>query len=169
MIGAAFLEGRFSEETIRSLDAMFAEAQGRITPSEKQELSRKLLSLLREEIMHGNSMTQLYKSAPSGAYHLVSVDERCFLLSIYGILPLFTESLFLEGEAGLGRVRWMEADNLVVFELFYIVHSEYQTCVCHYSNDEGAFFYRTNFEKCTRDRYSSDDTPDSMKLIRENP
>ena len=63
-------------------------------------------------------------------------DSSCFWLSVHGVKLLFESLLFLEGELALENFRWTERDNLVVFDLYYIVHNERDKCICHFARDD---------------------------------
>ena len=58
------------------------------------------------------------------------------------VFLLFENRLLFDGELSIQNLEWFEEDNLVVFDLFYVVREERQKCICHYSHS-GFFTYFT--------------------------
>lgn len=83
-----------------------------------------------------------WEISPSGNNHIVVVDDLCLLFNIGGVRVLFKNVLFLDGELKVINFQWLEEDNLVVFDIHYIVHDEWQKCICHFAHN-GFFAYLT--------------------------
>ena len=80
--------------------------------------------------------------------HIVVKANLCLLINIWGANVLFENWLFYEGELSIKYFQWIEEDNLVVFDIHYLVHNEWQKCICHFANSN-FFTYFTAINKDT--------------------
>lgn len=148
--GLDCLENYFHENSIHTLQCVFDKFNNPfLTEAEKIQLQSDFLSVIRNENNRGikhaavspNGMNFIYCLFESGQYILMNMD---------GITVLFQNWMIFEGELDICNVQWIEKDSLVVFDLFYIVRSEIQKCICHFSNDSSAFIYFTDIRKVDR-------------------
>lgn len=137
------LRQNFPDDVIWELERIFCEAQDAQTEADKERLKLQLLHLLRGEMAAG---VRKLATSPDGNHHIVATDNMCMLVNLWGVEVLFNSWLFAEGELALRNFQWIERDNLVVFEKYYIVHDEYQKCICHFARDS-FFVYETPITK----------------------
>ncbi len=130
----------FSNHSNELLHRIFLRANDKHRKETLLSIKNNLLYILHDE----ESMSLdpfLWKSSPSGDNHIIFAKDLCFFINIYGIIALFQNWLFFEGEMSIEHIHWIEHDNLVVFEKYFIVHNERQEVICHYSNDANAFVH----------------------------
>lgn len=132
----------FSENTYIALEKLFGKAQNAASEKEIEELQNELNSILCQE------KTLKQEISPSGKNHIVVTEAGgfCLLINIYGIHVIFDSVLFCEGELCAENFHWIEKDNLVLFDVCYIVHDECKKCICHY-DDEDFFVHFSKIEK----------------------
>lgn len=134
---AMCLKGYFCESSVNDLQQIFDEANNKSLDKEQIEyLNKRLLSIMQQEKSRGLA---LWEISPTGQNHIFISSKLCVLINIYGCYILLENWLFFDGELSVSNIRWLENDNLVIFDLNYIVHSEIQKCVCHFSNDNDSF------------------------------
>lgn len=102
-----------------------------------------LLRILQQEMSVGLISRD---TSPSGNHHIIVTDNLCLFINVFGVTVLFENWLFFEGELRVTNFHWIENDNLVVFDIHYIVHDEWQKCVCHFSHND-FFAYCTPVRK----------------------
>ena len=142
---AMYLNGYFCDSSIHDLQLIFDEANNNILNEDRiAYLNEHLLSILQQEMSRG---LMLWKVSTTGQNHIIISSNICVLLNIHGGFVLFSSWLFFEGELAIKNLHWIEKDNLVVFDFYYIVHDEYQKCVCHFSNDNDRFIFLSSIEK----------------------
>lgn len=151
---SAFLHRVFSDSSNMILEHIFEEANDRRHKPDLSLLQDELLSVLQAE----RSMFFIeWNTLPSGNARIVCAQQQCFLINIYGILPLFSNYLLLNGEMGVTHCRWMEGDSLVVFDIVRPVSAERQEVVCHYTNDEDAFVHFGPIKKTEKEKPDEED------------
>lgn len=145
MVNLDFLQGYFQESSILDLAEIFDTANTTKCKDTIEKLKLDLLSVLQQEMSIG-----LYKweVSPSGNNHIVVKANLCLLINIWGANVLFENWLFYEGELSIKYFQWIEEDNLVVFDIHYLVHNEWQKCICHFANSN-FFTYFTAINKDT--------------------
>ena len=87
-----------------------------------------------------------WEISPSGNNHIVITNSLCLLFNIWGVKILFENWLFFDGELKVKNVQWFEEDHLIVFDVHYIVHDEWQKCICHFAHS-GFFTYLSPVSK----------------------
>ncbi len=122
------------------MDQVFSES---INSNLKSWFNNKLLAILQFEEYRKPRLYFEMKHSPDGMNHIVVCDDLCFFVNIYGLALLKEDFIFMDGELGIENIQWIERDNLVLFDLYYIVHGDRQKVICHYSNDENSFVYLT--------------------------
>ncbi len=142
---AMCLNGYFCDSSIHNLQQIFDEANNKILNKEEiAYLNKQLLSILQQEMSRGLT---LWEVSAAGHNHIFISSDICVLLNIYGGCVLLSNWLFFDGELTVLNFHWIEKDNLVVFDVYNIVHRKLQKCVCHYSNDNDQFIIFSPFEK----------------------
>ena len=90
----------------------------------------------------------MLKTSPDGKNHIAVSEDSCFFVNIHGFMIFLSDCwLFFDGELDIRDIQWIEKDNLVLFDFFYIVHDERQKAVCHYSNDKDSFVFLGEIRK----------------------
>lgn len=148
---AVCLERCFCEDSICDLQLIFDEANHDPDQDKIANLNKRLESVLQQE---DSCQFFFCNTSPTGQNHIIISYETVILLNIYGGYVLLTDGLFLDGELDLINIQWIENDNLVVFDLFYIVYNELRKCVCHFSNDDDRFVIFSPMEKMSAESHS---------------
>ena len=141
-----FLEGHFQESSILNLTEIFNKANTTKCENTIKELKLELLGVLQQEMSIGLNKWEI---SPSGNNYIVVTKSLCLLFNVWGVNVLFENGLFFEGELSVKNFQWFEEDNLIVFDVYYIVHNEWQKCICHFTSS-GFFTYFTPVSKGTR-------------------
>ena len=151
--GLEHLNNYFQRSSIYTLQSIFDRFHAPfVSEAEKIQLQYAFLSVIREEHKNGQKAISV---SPNGMNFLFCLFEnyQYVLLNMDGISVLFENALIFEGELDVWNVQWIEKDNLVTFDLFYIVHSKIQKCICHFSNDSSAFIFFSEFCKVNSEMY----------------
>ena len=128
----------FCEQSLISLQSVFDQSD--IGTHETVTLDDKLLSILLLEETRDIPRLMLRESSPDGKNHIIICNDLCFMINIHGFIILMYNWLFYEGEMDIINIQWIDKDNLVLFDVYNIVHDEMQKGVCHYTNDESFVF-----------------------------
>lgn len=103
-----------------------------------ENLQFDLMNVLQREKSNGLYMWEI---SPSGKNHIAVVEDMCLLFNVFGVKVLFTDGLYFDGELRNTNFHWIEKDNLVLFDVHYIVRDTWEKCICHYAyNDFGVYF-----------------------------
>lgn len=129
---------RFSK-AICSLQTIFKLAHsGGLSSTEEKNLKDRLLRILECEAEGASE--SIYHSEAHDANIVVVTYTKILLLNIFGIRILLDDSsLFIEGELDIRNIQWIDQYDLLIFDLFYIVQSRSQRCVCRFSNSEKGY------------------------------
>ena len=141
-----FLKGHFQDSSICCLAEIFHEANKQGSENVLHKLRLDLLSVLQQEMSIG--LTK-WETSPSGNHHIIVTDSLCLFINIFGATVLFENWLFFDGELWITNFHWIEEDNLVIFDVHYIVHNEWEKCICHFALDD-FFTYFTPVNKTNR-------------------
>ena len=141
-----FLKNHFQDNSIRCLAEIFDKARKIESESQIEELQQKLRWVLQEDKSNGLSGIIEWRTSPSGSNHVVATESLCLFINIYGVKVLFENPLFFEGELATTNYHWIEEDNLVVFDVLYIVHDKWEKCICHFAPDD-FFAYLTPIQE----------------------
>lgn len=129
----SFLEGRFQESSIFYLADIFHEANKLVTEDTLHDLRLDLLSVLQQEM---SNVYNRWEVSPSGNNYIVVTCNLCLLINVFGATVLIDNWLFFEGELVVKNFHWIEEDNLVTFDVHYLVCDEWEKCVCHFAHDD---------------------------------
>ena len=141
------LEDYFLPESIRNLQSIAEQLnEGHNNAADIIRLKESFLSIVEFEKRRNNMPKSV---SPSGLNFVFLVFERYeyILLNPYGAVRLCGDALIYEGEAEALNFVWMEEDNLLLFDFYYIVHSEIRKHICHFTRDDTAFSYSTVLRK----------------------
>ena len=153
------LKHYFCEQSLLSLQSVFDKSS--ISTYETVTLNERLLSILLLEESRNISRLIRRKTSPDGKNHIVICNDLCFLVNIHGFLILMSNWLFYDGELDIINIQWIDKDNLVLFDAYYIVHDKMQKGVCHYSNEDSFVFF-SEIRKGVR-------SAQTMSLFQKNP
>ncbi len=153
------LKEYFCDQSLRALQSIFERTH---IINNAKNLNLKLLSVLQTEESKGDKL-MIRNTSPSGKNHIVIVNDLCFLINIHGFIIFMSNGLFYEGELDITNIHWIEADNLVLFDAYYIVHGDREKGICHYSNDENSFVFFYEEKKESRNTISA--ITESFNLI----
>ena len=138
MYNLEILQGYFQESSMAKLEEIFSAASKRPTEAALKVLKMELLAVLEQE---KNLGVMDRASSPSGNNHVIVVDSQCIIINLQGIHLIRDDLLFCEGELAMLNFQWIEEDNLVLFDLYWIVHDDTERIVCHYAEPD-FFVYR---------------------------
>lgn len=138
MFDLSFLRGNLNDSTICRLERIFATANNTREESVRKKLQEELRSVFQQE-NPGDIFD--WEISPSGNNHVIIAGSLCLFVNIWGIRVLFKNYLFLEGELWIKNFHWIERDNLVIFDLHYIVHDEVESCICHFAPDDFLVYF----------------------------
>lgn len=146
MFDLSFLRGNLNDCTIYRLERIFETANNTREESVRKKLQEELRSVFQQE----NPVDVFdWEISPSGNNHVIITGPLCLFVSIWGIKVLFKNYLFPEGELWIENFHWIESDNLVIFDLYYIVHNEVQSCICHFAPDDFFVYFTAAKKKFT--------------------
>ena len=157
MFNLDLLENRFQKSSILRLAEIFEAASS--NPDDADKLNADLRSVLQGETGLG---ILKWEASPGGNNHIILTDSQCFLINPCGIHLLFKNWLIYDGEMWVRNFQWFEDDNLVVFDVDYIVHRKSQKCICHYSKD-GFFCYFSAADNSTPSELDLDEILSKVK------
>lgn len=138
MYNLDILKGYFQESSMAKLKEIFDAASKRPTEAMLKVLKFELLAVLEQE---KNLGVMERVSSPSGNNHIVVVNSLCIIINLQGLHVVREDLLFCEGELAMRNFQWIEEDNLVLFDLYWIVHDNTERLVCHYVEPD-FFVYR---------------------------
>lgn len=129
---------------LMKLSRIFDEVEEKSNKDCRQDelLQKNLQELYQLESEYG---LQNCEVSPSGKYHIWIIDTLCLLVSVNGFLILHDDWLFFDGELIVDNFQWIEEDNLVIFDLNYIIQKKTKKCICHFS-ENAAFVFRSGVE-----------------------
>lgn len=133
--------GYFSENSIFALTEIFETAKGTRDKQIIKELELELLSVLQQEksqriTSKSEFGLNAWEISPKGNNHVIVSYDLCAFVNIYGISLILESVLFCEGEIEILNYHWIEDDNIVVFDVHYIVSNAWQKCICHFENTD---------------------------------
>ena len=135
-------EGIFTESSLCTLFEIFETSR----KTQNKKIIKELESLLSSVLKQEDNMKIRTWESPNGNNYIIVSKNLCLFINVYGINILFDSWLFDEGELEILNFHWIECDNMVVFDVYYIVHDIRQKCICHFANDD-FFVYFTNETK----------------------
>ena len=148
----------FSESSIFALAEVFETAKGTDNKEKIKELELQVRSVLQQELTCGLTTWEI---SSKGNNHVIVSSDLCAFVNIYGIRFLFENPLLFDGELRILNFHWIEDDNIVVFDMHYIVHDEWQKCICHFENTD-FFVYFTPIVKDERRLHNNNIIDDSL-------
>jgi len=152
MYNLDILNGYFQESSIQLLVEIFDKANKSEPEDTSKELQLKLSSILQKEASSVFSPLFRRATSPDGNHHIVVIENLCLLINIWGINVLFENWLFFDGELDVMNFHWNEKDNLVVFDVHFIIHNDVQKCICHFARDDFFVYFSDHQTSATDQR-----------------
>ena len=143
------LNGFFHPNSVVALQLIFNKLNNpSVTAAETAKLQSEFLSIVELE----KSLTKACCFvSPNGMNFIFCIFEqgKYVLLNPYGVTLLFQDWRIFDGELSVPNVQWVEQDNIVILDVYYIVRNHLQKCICHFSNDGNHFVYFTELQQTT--------------------
>lgn len=134
-------------ETLVSLSEIFEASKHVGDELEIQELRRNLRKILENELVANRSFSGMFwlKISPKGTACFFVSFTRAFVVTIHGIFVVFESALLYEGDLSIINLRWIEDENLVLFDVRDIVREEEQQhYICHYVVGKDFFIWSSS-------------------------
>ena len=121
--------------------------------TELNELMRRIIKAEMTDLSNKGTYPLILKTSPCGDTHILVICNLCFIINIFGVNFLFENDLFNEGELQILNFHWNEKDNLVVFDIHYMVHGIWQKCICHFNNTDFFVYFTAESAPERRDSW----------------